>query len=137
MITYTIEFVNLIRSPPPSPTHTHIHSLISFLYIRHMDKIRALLFFFSMSSYYRMFFFLNPFHFTINNKTTCIYMHILNACQCRQVSFNFMFTLLTDRSLWCCINIYQSYMHLTGEFLQRKTDYNINITLQCFIAVLY
>lgn len=53
-------------------------------------------------------------------------------------SCNLICKLLIDRSLRCCLNIYQSYMRLTEDFLWRKkTDDTINITLFLILYTVY
>lgn len=105
LIMYIIEIVNIILSTPSSyifPLHIGL--------IRHVDKITALLFYFTKIRA-RVY--------------TCIFKMPVNTDSC-----NLICKLLIDRSLRCCLNIYQSYMRLTEDFLWRKkTDDTINITL--------
>lgn len=102
---YIIEIVNIILSTPSS----YIFPLpIGF--IRHVDKITALLFYFTVIRA-RVY--------------TCIFKMPVNTDSC-----NLICKLLIDRSLRFGLNIYQIYMRLTEDFLWRiKTDYTINITL--------
>lgn len=103
--TYIIEIVSIILSTPSSyifPLHIGL--------IRHVDKITALLFYFTIIRA-RVY--------------TCIFKMPVNTDSC-----NLICKLLIDRSLRFCLNIYQIYMRLTEDFLWRiKTDYTINITL--------
>lgn len=105
LIMYIIEIVNIILSTPSSyifPLHIGL--------IRHVDKITALLFYFTIIRA-RVY--------------TCIFKMPVNKDSC-----NLICKLIIDRSLRCCLNIYQSYMRLTEDFLWRKkTDDTINITL--------
>lgn len=114
---YIIEIVNIILSTPSSyifPLHIGL--------IRHVDKITALLFYFTIIRA-RVY--------------TCIFKMPVNTDSC-----NLICKLLIDRSLRCSLNIYQSYMRLTEDFLWRKkTDDTINITLflilYIYIAAFY
>lgn len=110
---YIIEIVNIILSTPSSyifPLHIGL--------IRHVDKITALLFYFTIIRA-RVY--------------TCIFKMPVNTDSC-----NLICKLLIDRSLRCCLNIYQSYMRLTEDFLWRKkTDDTINITLFLILYTVY
>lgn len=105
LIMYIIEIVNIILSTPSSyifPLHIGL--------IRYVDKITALLFYFTIIRA-RVY--------------TCIFKMPVNTDSC-----NLICKLLIDRSLRCCLNIYQSFMRLTEDFLWRKKiDDTINITL--------
>lgn len=99
-------------------------------------KKRALLFFFLlMCPHYGINLKRNYFIFFIIRARvyTCIFKMSVNTD-----SFNLIFKLITDRSLRCCLNIYQSYMRLTEDFLWRKNwwqDQYCFVPYSIYIAV--
>lgn len=109
---YIIEIVNIILSTPSSyifPLHIGL--------IRHVDKITALLFYFTIIRA-RVY--------------TCIFKMPVNTDSC-----NLICKLLIDRSLRCCLNIYQSYMRLTEDFLWRKKNLMTRSILLCSLFYIY